>query len=80
MMGTHTTETYGLVKVTTMKAKFGRAKDTIVGVISLNGDPNISCFTFEEELTTDSVTGSSGQLKMEEKKLLQWLTYMVPHV
>ena len=68
MMGTHTTKTYALAKVTTVRAKVGRAKNTIVGMIFLDGYPNISCFTFEKELTTDSVTGRSSKLMIDKEK------------
>ena len=37
-------------------------------MIFLDGDPNISCFTFEEELTTDSVTGRSSKLMIDKEK------------
>jgi hypothetical protein len=68
MMGTHTTETYGLPKVMTVRLKFCQAKDTIVGVISLNGDANVCCFMFEEQFSINSVAGSSSKLMIDKEK------------
>jgi hypothetical protein len=68
MMGTYAAESYGLTKVTTMRAKFCRAKDTVVRVIPLNGDTNVIGLTFEEQFTTNSIAGGSGELMVDEEK------------
>ena len=51
-----------------MLTKLGRAENAIVRVVLLNGDTNIGCLRFEEHLAMNGVTGSSGQLMMDEEE------------
>ena len=68
MVGANATEVQSLAKVHAMLAKLSGAENTIIGVVSFDGDTSICCLRFQEHLASDGIAGSSSQLMMDEKK------------
>jgi hypothetical protein len=48
--------------------KFHRTENTIFRVIALNGNTNVHSLTFKKQFAMYGITGSSGQLVLDEEE------------
>ena len=65
---TNTAEAQYLTKASAMLTKLCGTENTVVRMISLNGNTNIHSLRFQKHFTMESVTGSSGQLVVHQEK------------
>jgi hypothetical protein len=55
------------MKVLAMRTKLCGIENTTVRMIAFNGNTNICSLRFQKHFTTESVTGDSGQLVVDEE-------------
>lgn len=79
VLHTNTAEAHGWAKAFAVLTKLGRAEHAIIRVVALNGDTNICQIRFQKQFV-ESVTGSSGQLVVDEKDGAAMINIMVPQV